>query len=442
MRPAAHLAVGLLCVGVVAAEARQGLTVVEGPAVDAALRPAPGRPLLVHLWASWCKPCVEEWPSLAEWLRRSPDRGVDVATLAVDEPDSLPAARKVLASLGHLPGRTLAASLDDAFPVIRRLDPEWDGSLPATFLVDAQGALALSQHGLTHLDAIEAAIERVTGAPVDLSERMGEIASEARGRVGAAALIVETGEGAALRGDDRFPMQSVYKLPIAMATLEAVDAGRLRLDEPIRVGPEDLLPVGHSPIRDSHPRGIELDLAELLRLAVSESDGTASDVLLRLVGGPSRVQAYLATLGTTDLIVANTEKEIQGSADVQYRNWARPRATVHLLRELQLGHCLSAASQAVLLRLMTETATGSRRLKGLLPGGTLVAHKTGTSGTSPEGVTAATNDVGLVALPDGRHLAVAVFVSDSRADRATREGVIARITRAAWDWSRTPSPSR
>ena len=82
---------------------------------------------------------------------------------------------------------------------------------------------------------------------------------------------------------------------------------------------------------------------------------------------------------------------------------------------------------------MTETGTGAHRIKGMLPADAVVAHKTGTSGTAA-GVTAATNDVGIVTLPDGRHLAIAVFVSDSTADEAAREGVIAKAARAAWDY--------
>jgi beta-lactamase class A len=94
------------------------------------------------------------------------------------------------------------------------------------------------------------------------------------------------------------------------------------------------------------------------------------------------------------------------------------------------------SSQALLLRLMTETSTGLKRIKGMLPKGTVVAHKTGTSSTV-DGVSAATNDVGLVTLPNGHHLAIAVFVSDAKADMATREAAIARISRAAWDeWSK------
>src|SRR5215469_13557678 len=93
---------------------------------------------------------------------------------------------------------------------------------------------------------------------------------------------------------------------------------------------------------------------------------------------------------------------------------------------------------------MIESVPGARRIKGQLPAGTVVAHKTGTGGTR-DGITSATNDIGIITLPDGRHLAVAVFVSDSAADDTTREALIARIAKAAWDWAlsvRTPNRRR
>jgi beta-lactamase class A len=103
-----------------------------------------------------------------------------------------------------------------------------------------------------------------------------------------------------------------------------------------------------------------------------------------------------------------------------------------LLTAFYRGRGLSAESRDLLMRLLTETTTFPKRLKGLLPPGTIVAHKTGSSGTS-HGLTRATNDVGLVTLPDGRHLAIAVFVSDSRAAADARDRVIAEFARAAWD---------
>jgi beta-lactamase class A len=270
-----------------------------------------------------------------------------------------------------------------------------------------------------------------------LSARLAHIAGAVNGRIGAAALVVETGESASLHGRDRFPMQSVYKFPIAMAVLHLVDAGTLKLDQQVTVERADLLPAGwHSPIREAHPQGgFAMPLRELLRYAASESDGSASDVLLRLAGGSERVTAYLKGLGITGVMVATSEMEMSKDEMVQYRNWATPNAMTGLLSTFQKGAGLSPESRQLLMQWMTETSTGPKRLKGRLPEGTVVAHKTGTSGTR-EGLTRATNDVGLITLPDGRHLAMAVFVSDSRASEAAREGVIANLARAAWDhWS-------
>jgi beta-lactamase class A len=81
---------------------------------------------------------------------------------------------------------------------------------------------------------------------------------------------------------------------------------------------------------------------------------------------------------------------------------------------------------------MSTTKTFPTRLKGRLPAGTEVAHKTGSSG-SRDGVSAATNDVGIITLPDGRHLAIAVFLRDSRAAAEARDAAIAKAARAAWD---------
>jgi beta-lactamase class A len=271
---------------------------------------------------------------------------------------------------------------------------------------------------------------------------MEEVARETGGPVGAAAVIIEGGEAVSFNGAQRFPMQSVYKMPIAMAVLRDVDAGRMRLTRKINVRPEDLVPERlHSPLRDANPRGVTLTLRELLRLMISESDGTASDVLLGLAGGPEKVTVYLRGLGVEGVMVATPERAMaQGDEQVQYRNWATPESMLVLLRALQEGRGLSRASRRLLLDLMLRSTPGPRRLKGLLPDGTPVAHKTGTSGTI-EGITRATNDVGLVTLPDGRHMAVAVFVSDTKADADAREGVIAKIARAAWDcW--TPNGRR
>jgi beta-lactamase class A len=267
----------------------------------------------------------------------------------------------------------------------------------------------------------------------ELERQFAEIASAAKGRVGAAVLILETGETAFLNATERFPMQSVYKLPIGMAALREVDAGKLKLDQKIRVEKDEFVRRGmHSPLRDKNPNGAEATVEELLRLSVSESDGTASDVLFRLAGGAAEIGKFLSEIGVAEIAVVNTEKEIGRDWETQYQNWATPTGAISLLRALHERRGLSAASQALMLKFLTEATTGPRRLKGLLPKGAVVAHKTGTSGTR-DGITGATNDIGIITLPNGKHLAIAVFVSDSAADEAAREAVIAKIAKAAWD---------
>lgn len=146
------------------------------------------------------------------------------------------------------------------------------------------------------------------------------ITGEARGRVGVAAVL--DGRMVELRAGEAFPMQSVYKFPIAMAVLHEADTGALRLDQAVTVRKSELVPASlHSPIRDQNPQGdFALPLRDLLRYAVSESDGTASDVLLRVVGGPAKVQKYLGSLGIKEIRVVNTEAEMARDDQAQYGN--------------------------------------------------------------------------------------------------------------------------
>lgn len=268
----------------------------------------------------------------------------------------------------------------------------------------------------------------------ELERQFADIAKAAKGRVGAAAVVLETGDAALLNEDDHYPMQSVYKLPISMAMMDQIRLDDHALDEQIGVTPADFVRQGQaSPLRDKNPNGGIFTIRELIRLALVESDGSASDVLLRVLGGPNVVQQYLSQIGVEDMKVVNTEKEMGADWNVQYQNWATPVAAVELLRYLDKQTVDDIDSEKyVLLTDMHNAVTGPKRLKGQLPAGTDISHKTGTGGTR-NGITSATNDIGIIDLPNGKHLAVAVFVSDSSADDKTRDAVIAKIARAAWD---------
>jgi len=169
---------------------------------------------------------------------------------------------------------------------------------------------------------------------------------------------------------------------------------------------------------------------KLLEAMVISSDNVACDRLLALVGGPQVVDARMRSHGVEGMTIRFSEREMTaGKGD----NTATPAAMVALLEKVaQQWLGLLPTSAKYLEELLLQVGTGAKRIKGGLPPGTPVAHKSGTSRTQ-DGKTDATNDVGLVSLPNGNRIAIAVFVHDSPADEGTREETIARLARAAYD---------
>lgn len=219
-----------------------------------------------------------------------------------------------------------------------------------------------------------------------------------------------------------------------MAALHAVDIGKLDLEQIVHIAKTDYIPAnGHSPIRDEHPEGADLSIRELILYSVGESDGSASDALCKAMGGIQVADDHVHDLGIKDMRIAITEKIQVADDPIQYQNWATPKATTELLSLFFRGNKLLKSSRDYLLKVMTESSPGQYRLKGLLPKGTIVAHKTGTAGTMKDGLTRATNDAGIISLPNGQHLAISVYISDSYSSQKERELAIAMVAKAVFD---------
>jgi beta-lactamase class A len=167
---------------------------------------------------------------------------------------------------------------------------------------------------------------------------------------------------------------------------------------------------------------------------VSLSDNDACDILLKVIDGPKTVQDYMLRLGIRGIAVRATEADMASSWELQYTNWCKPKEATLLLDKFYKVEILAKPTTDFLYKILTETTTGPHRLKGLLPAGTIVAHKTGTSPTNAEGLSPATNDIGIITLPNGKHLAISVFVCNSTDDETTRDAVIAKISKAAFDF--------
>lgn len=267
------------------------------------------------------------------------------------------------------------------------------------------------------------------------------IARSIDGVVGVAVLDMKAGDTITVNGDRPFPMQSVFKFPIALAVLDRVQRGEMSLEQTIHVTASDLLPDTWSPLRDAHPAGnVNLTLDSIIAATVALSDNNGCDLLLWQLGGPAAVDHYVRSLGVRGMSIGATEEEMHRDEATQYRNFSSPTAMAQLFQQFSEKGILTEELRSYLWSLMVETPTGARRLKGSLPAGAVVAHKTGSSGVNASGIAAATNDAGIIVMPDGRRVAVVVFVSDSKASERDREAVIARIARSVWDaYDATPA---
>lgn len=267
-----------------------------------------------------------------------------------------------------------------------------------------------------------------------LKEQIETIVTGKKATVGVAVWGPDDLEPLLLNPFEKFPMQSVFKLHLAMLVLHQVDAGKLDINQRVTVKRAEVLQNTWAPIMKEY-QGDEftVPLQQLLQYSVSHSDNVACDLLFELIGGPHVLHAYIQSLGITETEVVANEAQMHADDQVQYKNWTSMKAAAQILQKFEQKKQLSATSQALLWKWMVETTTGPKRLKGLLPAGTVVAHKTGYSGIKA-GKTAATNDIGVIMLPDGRPLLVAVFVKDSAESTQTNEAIIAQVAQAAYQF--------
>ena len=268
-----------------------------------------------------------------------------------------------------------------------------------------------------------------------LKEKINYIIDTAGGKFGVGVQGVDFKAGFVINGERGYPMQSVFKFPLALAILHLVDEGKLNLAQKFHMPKEKLDTKTWSPmVKDFPGQDLDITLSELLTYAVTKSDNNACDFLYGVAGGATAVNTYVHSLGVKDISIVYTEEEMEKAWSLQYKNWCKPAAMLQLLQLLYHRKLLSGQSNDFLIRIMTEIPGLSKRISALLPPGTELIHKTGSSGVNQQGILAATNDVGIVTLPNGRHLAIVVFASDYKAPRERGEHIIAAISKQIWDY--------
>ncbi len=282
--------------------------------------------------------------------------------------------------------------------------------------------------------------------------------------VGVSALHIESGRYVSVRGTEPFPQASAVKVPIAVQIMALADEGKLALDKMVSLKPADLHP-GSGRISELlfHP-GVALSIENIMELALVVSDNSAADLMLREAGGPAAVTARMKMLGLNGIRVDRSIailladwggiKVLPPEADWNRDMWdklfdAVPEAEHLAARRLQTHDPRDTATPAdmtkllariwrrdlfsqlyatKLLEAMERCQTGKARIKGMLPQGTDVAHKTGSVG----GVV---NDVGVITLPGkGGHVALSVFTKGSNRPEEVSEKAVAEISRTIYDY--------
>jgi beta-lactamase class A len=316
-----------------------------------------------------------------------------------------PRHRAVVALLAMAAGMALASIACDPepapdTPARRSADPE------------AEAGAAGDRAAPVRDSALEASIRDAAGG-ID-------------GVVGVAVLHLREDVMARVNEDRPFSLASVYKLPIAYA---AVRGGAIGSADSVRVTDADRAP-GATPLAV----GAMVPAARLVERSLAHSDNTASDVLLRLAGGPDEVNRRVREAGVRDVRVHRTMAQVffdwrAGAPDAfvaDPRDTGTPGGIVALLAAIHRGDGLEAEGRRLLLVALQGADTGPNRIRAGVPAGTTVAHKTGTLGPL-------THDAGIVTLPGGRgDVALAVLIQ-SDAPLAAREQVIAAVARAVWD---------
>lgn len=315
--------------------------------------------------------------------------------------------------------------------------------------------MAEANNRLLHLFPVQTAMKKTfallcfslslfssAGMAQSLQKRVDAIVASHQTRVGVVIENADGSERASHQAGADFPMQSVFKFPIALAVLDRVDRGELGLNQRIFIRPSDLRPGTWSPLRDRYKKGnVSVPLREILRTTIRDSDNNGCDILLRLAGGPKAVTAWLRSRGISGMTVATSEGAMHSDWNIQARNHSTPEAATRLLKRFYDKKLLKPDTQAVLWAAMRDSMVSPERLRNGLPPKTPLIHKTGTSTAFYHKQGHTLNDIGIVILPDGKPVFISVFVSHGKEPKAVTEKMIAALARAAYGhFTRSPSP--
>jgi beta-lactamase class A len=249
-----------------------------------------------------------------------------------------------------------------------------------------------------------------------LSSQFAAIEQQIGGRLGVAALDTGNGQRIEYRAAERFPLCSTFKFLLAAAILQQGD--RESLDRRLSYGADDLLE--WAPITKNHVSEGGMPVRDLCAAAIEYSDNTAANLLLRALGGPSKLTMYLRTLGDPVTRLDRTEPSLNSAVAGDMRDTTTPAAMVSNLKLLLLEGRLSKDSQDQLEAWLAANTTGAKRIRAGLPAAWRIGDKTGT------GENGAASDIAIVRPPGRAPILMAIYLVGSSSDVDQLNGAIAR----------------
>lgn len=184
-------------------------------------------------------------------------------------------------------------------------------------------------------------------------------------RLGVAVLDVSTGRRLAYRADERFPMCSTFKWLLAAQVLSRVDAGQEHLSRVVPYSQADLLE--YAPITRARLGDGGIQVSDLIAAAIQYSDNTAANLLLRAVGGPAALTAYLRGVGDPSTRLDRMEPDLNSAVPGDVRDTTTPHAIVADMESLLLGRGMGKTSQAMLVGWLEGNTTGNEKLRAGIP---------------------------------------------------------------------------
>lgn len=212
-----------------------------------------------------------------------------------------------------------------------------------------------------------------------------------------------------VNGSNPIPAASTIKFPLLVAFFQAVDEGKIRLDEPLTMRKE--LVATESGELQNLPVGSQFPAIEVATKMIDISDNTATNMILDRLGGKDAVNQRFQSWGLTNTAIQNLLPDLQGT------NTGSPRDMVALLDAVNRGELVSMRSHDRMLNIMRKVMNNSLIPQGL-GDGALIAHKTGDIGMM-------LGDVGIIDLPNGKRYFMAAMVkrphNDDRAGDMIRQ---------------------